>query len=623
MHTLVFALALAGIVLTALVAAATLRLRSPLSFLLAAYLLASAEIVALTLVLSPLRLVGASAYAIGEAALLAAVLALWQRQGRPRPSLPSIDLRAAARRHPVLAGLAAAVAIALCYELFIVLATPPNNGDSLTYHLTRAAAWLDHGGLYRIPGPEKTPENDYPPNAEIEILFSFAFLHGDGAAALTQFLAQAAAMLAIFGCAKRLGFSRPASLFAALLAPTLSEIALQSVTTQNDLVAASFVGAAAYFVHGRERPDLALAGLAVGLALGTKFTVLFALPCLVLIALAALRGRARLVALATPIAGFAAVGSYAYVRNLVHSGQVFGSLAGDPGLQRPEITATGTVSTLARYVHHMIDFSGYPLGISDLRPIATVARAAFLALHIPQNPPESTGYAFGFALNVRANEDLAFFGPLGVLLVVPLSVAFLVLAASRRAAPAQAAHAAALPLYLIALALGYRYGGQGRFLITPVVLTLPLAASLYRWRTLAAGAALIGAVSLFFAQTYNELKPTGLRGTTPIWRLTRSAAQGVQWPASLGYALDRLEAVVPPDARLGVVVGEHDADYALYGPRLTRGVVPLPAGDVLGAARRSGLRWVYLGRFAPVPSRAPGWTVERLSDSGTLLSRSP
>jgi hypothetical protein len=223
---LAFALALSCVALTGLVTAAALRLRSFVSFLLAAYLLASVEVVLLTEALSLLRLVGARGYAVGMAVWLAGALLLWHRRGHPRPSLPRVELRAAALRNPILAGLAVVVAAALCYELFLVLATPPNNGDSLTYHLTRAAAWLQHEGIYRIPGAEKAPENDYPPNAEIEILFSLAFLRGDAAAALTQFLAQGAAMLAIFGCAQRLGYSRPAALFPALLAPTLSQAVL-------------------------------------------------------------------------------------------------------------------------------------------------------------------------------------------------------------------------------------------------------------------------------------------------------------------------------------------------------------------------------------------------------------
>lgn len=218
------------------------------------------------------------------------------------------------------------------------------------------------------------------------------------------------------------GFPASSAVFPALLAPTLSEIALQAQTTQNDLLAAAFVAAAAYFLLARDRADLWLAGVALGLALGTKYTVLFALPVLAVIAGASLR-RALLVASTAAVASFAAVGSVTYARNVLDSGRPLGTLAGEPGLQRPDVSVTGTVSTVARNVHDLIDLSGFPLDHHDLR-VPAAAKAVFLGLGIPSNPPESTGCEFGFAINVRAHEDIAFFGPLGVRLVLPLVLGF-------------------------------------------------------------------------------------------------------------------------------------------------------------------------------------------------------
>jgi hypothetical protein len=82
--------------------------------------------------------VGVAGYALGEVVLLAASLGVWLRRGRPRPPRPHLDLRAAARRHPILTALATVVGGAMAYQLFIVIATPPNNWDSMSYHLPRA-----------------------------------------------------------------------------------------------------------------------------------------------------------------------------------------------------------------------------------------------------------------------------------------------------------------------------------------------------------------------------------------------------------------------------------------------------------------------------------------------------
>ncbi len=602
MNAAALALAAAALFGTATLVAFVLPLRSFASLVLAVYLLASAEVVLLTLAFSPPRWVGRAGYAVGEALLLAVAGAVWWFRGRPRPPAPQLDVRAAARAHPILAALCAVVALAFAYQLFLVVATPPNNGDSLTYHLTRAAAWLQHGGVHEISAGGSS-ENEFPPNAEIEILFTFVWLRGDGAAALPQLLALVALGGAVYGCARRLGYSRPASLFPALVAATLSDVALQATTTQNDLVVAALVAAAAYFLRRDALVELALAGIAVGLALGTKFTA-----C----------GLA--VAAVCAVVGFAIFGSYVYVRNVADSGRPTGSLAGAPGENRPDVTAAGTISTVARFTYHFADLSGLDIGYRRLLPVTGAARRTFRLLRIPTNPPESTGYPFSFNINQRANEDLSYFGPLGFLVVLPLAVLFPVLAARRQASPAHAAHALSLPLYLVALALAYRYSVHGRFLLTPAALVLPLAASIYRSRWIAAAAAAVAAVFLVLALAHNEMKPTGLRGTTPIWRLSRSEAQSQQWPGSLVLLIDALERNVPADAAVGTVTNELDPDYVLYGPQLRRRLVPLPRHGAIRAAECAGLRWIYVGRFFSVP-KAHGWRATRFFGAGALLSR--
>lgn len=95
------------------------------------------------------------------------------------------------------------------------------------------------------------------------MLYTFAFAGRDTVAAAPQLFAELASLAAVYGIATRLGLSRPASAFAALLTATLSQVAIQSVTTQNDLLTASFLAIALYFVLGKSTPELALAGLAL------------------------------------------------------------------------------------------------------------------------------------------------------------------------------------------------------------------------------------------------------------------------------------------------------------------------------------------------------------------------
>jgi hypothetical protein len=617
LSVLLLVVGVAALAATAAFAAAALRLRSAASFALATFLLGYGEVVVVTELLSLPRLVGAAGYLAAEAVLLAAAVGAWHLRGRPRPPVPKLE-RGDVRRNPIVAGLAVVVLAGWLYGLVIVSTTTPNNGDALNYHLPRAAAWLQHGGLHEIEDAHTERQNEFPPNAEIGFLYTFAFLHGDELAALPQLLAGIALVVAVAGCARRLGFGRAPALFAGLLTATLSEIVLQTVTTKNDLVAAAFVVAGAYFVRRDDRTELGLAGLAIGLALGTKLTAYLALPTLALLALVSLPWR-RLAALATAtVAGFVAVAAYVYVQNLRYAGDPLGRRL-EQVIFAPDVTAAGTVSTLARIGYQFVDLTGYRVRTSWLEPVEDAGEAAFDALGIPPNPKESAGFPFTFTVNVVAHEDHAFFGPLGVLLVLPLSLVFAVAWALRRTSAPRGLHALALPLYALGLALILRFSDEGRYLVAPVALTMPLAASLYRFRLAAAGAAGIGALSLAFAHAYNEARPLGLGSDEAAWRQTRAEAFGFA-EASLTPLVAALDRTVPDDARLGAVLAFDDPDYPLYGKRLERRLVDLPSADPLGAAERRGLRWVVLGRDQDVPDD-PGWTVVVHSRSGTLLAR--
>jgi Dolichyl-phosphate-mannose-protein mannosyltransferase len=607
---------------SASLAAAALRLPSSLSLVLAAYLIAWAEVVAVTELLSLFRGVSAGGYLGVEALVFAVAVVIWVRVGRPRPPIPRLQLGLAVRAHPVLTGLAIVCALAVAYEVVVAVTTPPTTIDELWYHLARAAAWVRHGGLYRIPGGNAA-ENDYPPNAEIGALYGFAFLHRDTFAAVPQLTAQLAVAVSIAGIARRLGSSRAAAVFSGLLFLTLSAVAVNAMTALNDIVVAAFVAAAAYFVLGRDgRTGLALGGLALGLALGTKYTAFFVQPALLLLAVVVLRPRRLTMLAAWTVLGFAAVGAYGYAENLAHSRTPLGAGAQEIGSATAVVTARGTVSTMARNLYRFGDLPGYRIKTRWLHPLQTLGKDAFRILHVPTAPPEAStgGSPFSFEINVGSNTGNAWFGPLGWVLLVPLSIAFGVAWALRKVGRRRGALALSLPIYFLVTALVYRYTSQGRFFITPIALTLPLAAVLYERRRLSSAIAAIAALTLLFALAYDTAKPTGLGGTTSIWRLSRADAETLNLgpqAADVIRAVDRL----PEDEDIGFQAQQLYVGYALYGPHLRRSLVALSPGDPLGDARRRGLRAVYLGPEEAVPAQTLDWTATRYGAAGTLLIR--
>lgn len=611
---MLLAAAFALVAVAALASAGALRLTLT-SALLAAYLFASAEVVVLSEVLSPFHAIAARGYLLGAVVVAAASLLVWHRAGAPRPPLPRVE-RAALRRHPMLFLLAAAVGAAIVLESVLAVTTAPNNWDGMTYHLSRAAAWYQDGALGSVDA-HTLRETVFPPVAEIQVLFTMAFLHGDRLAAAPQIVAELALLVAIFGTARRLGFARSAAAFAALLFATLSEVALQATSTQNDLVVSAYVVAAAFFLLGRDRIDALLAGLAIGLALGTKLTAVYALPVLALLAATTLpRRRLAATAIACTVA-LAALGGYVYAANVVRDGSPLGPVEWQRPFQ-PERTAAGTVSTVARGLYRFVDVSGYELDSHVGWTITDAGEAAFARLGIDPEPEGATQTPFSFHPNTRANEDVSYFGPLGFFMVLPLALGYVAAGAVRRTSRSRALLALALPLFALELALTYRYNmWLSRFMLVPVALGAALAARVYTARIVSGIFACCGIVFLALALAHNERKPVVVAESAPVWSLSRSEQQAL---ASEVHAptLAALDELVPETATVGFVLREEDWDYPLYGSRLSRTLVRLSGTDPFDDAARRGITWIVLGGD---DRRRAGWTALEVPAAGwTLLA---
>jgi hypothetical protein len=577
----VIGLAFAVVAASSIALAVVLELPSAATTALAAYLVAIAQIVVVTETLSPVRAVTERDVLVAQIGLLAVAIGVWARR---RPRVPRPDLHAllrSLRANPPLVVLVFVVGIALVYELALGLGTPPNNWDSMTYHLSRAAAWYQHQGVVYFPS-HTVRENAYQPNAEILVLFTFLFAHADTFASAWQWLAEISSLVAIFALSRRVGFDSAESLFAALLFACLSEVVLQSVTTQNDLLTASLVVTCAVFLTTSGWAGPWLAALAFGLALGTKLTAAFAIPGLLLIAYA-VRSSTPLRRLILPAVVLVPVGAaYGYVLNAANTGSPLGSASG-----------TGSVASLAQT--SILGFG---------RTIAGVLLGTTLDLRMLP----------GFA----PDEDLSYFGLLGAVLVVPAFVVALIRWYRGRAGRLEQAIILSVPLYLLALACVYKFNVfVGRFTLTAAALGAPLFAPVLRYRRYAASVAAVAAVTLASSVLYDHAKPSGLGDGQSIWTKSRAQAQSVQRPAML-RVLERLDACVPPTSRIGYVLGSEGWDYPLYGAALDRSLVALGQSDPLTQADRDGLGWVLLRR-RDVHTTAPGWREERFPKIGLAL----
>jgi hypothetical protein len=630
----------------ALLAAASLRSPSLVTTLLAAYLAFVADLGLVTWALSPLRAVTRGGLAAAEAVLLAAALAVWWRRGRP--GLPLAAAVPSVRRvvsDPVSAAILAAVALLLGYELVLALTAPANNWDSLTYHLSRVVAWMQHGGVYRIPNAPTPRMNEYQPLAEQQILYFFVAVGSGALFALPQYLAQLAILVAVYGAARRLGFDVRAAACSAFLFATFSLVALESTTSQNDLVAASFPAAAACLLLGSGRLEPALAGIAAGLGIGAKLTTALVLP--VLLALALLRGRrATLEGIAGAVASFAVIGVCGYALNLANTGRLLGYLGthiDTPSYEQPlhpSRLATGVdvlyetldLSVLSDHAIELLWIAGAALALvcvlwrRRLDWTAVLVALPFVSPLVVLHAGDAVaslarrgGFpvrgTFGNVGGLNRSVPGSAFGPVGavVFLGVPLvtAVAFLM----RRASLRELVLAAAVPLFYVLLAQETFNYFMTRFLIVPAALTAPLAARLLG--TAAARAAFLAVGALVVGQIVTKDPSRPLDGAFGRpWQLTQVDAAYLTDERGVGDAVAALGREVPPHACVGAVLGGDEPAYFLAGPRLERRVVYLPVADALDQAYLRSLSYVVVttgeNRWAAGSFRQRGWRIRPL-----------
>lgn len=171
----------------------------------------------------------------------------------------------------------------LLISLFIALAYPPNNYDSLTYHMARVAHWKQNHSISHYP-THIIRQLEFPPFAEWIILHLQVLTGSDRLANAVQLFFFAGCLMNISLIIKTLGGDFRRQMLGAFFTCLIPMAVIQSNTTQNDLVVAYFVTCFVYFtirMMKKVSPGLImLAGISLGLSWLTKgtaylFTILF------------------------------------------------------------------------------------------------------------------------------------------------------------------------------------------------------------------------------------------------------------------------------------------------------------------------------------------------------------
>jgi hypothetical protein len=202
------------------------------------------------------------------------VLGAGVRLLRRHPPAPGPDASAPSMPRSARAVVAGVLAITAA----VALLAPPNNWDSMTYHMPRVAHWSQAGSI--APYPTHILRQLWlGPWAEFAILHLYVVAGGDRLANLVQWLAFAGCIAGSALVAGALGGGPRARGLAAVACATVPMAISQATSTQNDLVASFWLLSLGYWVlRFRAAPSLAgaaLVGVTAGLGVLTKLPVAF------------------------------------------------------------------------------------------------------------------------------------------------------------------------------------------------------------------------------------------------------------------------------------------------------------------------------------------------------------
>jgi len=621
--------------------AACARLPSFAELLVAAYVIGWAWLVVLSFALSAVDLVTQGWLLAATMLAAAASTGAWVLVGRPPLARP--PSRAAVRnllRDPIVLALTAIAALALVYTAVLAIGVAPNDWDALTYHVSRAALWKQHHAIGLFGHPNDFRLNVNPPIGEIGQLFVLTLENGDRFVNVLQLVALLATSTAVYVTARRIGLDARAGLFGGLAFMLLPLPLLQGSSALTDIVVASFIVAAICFLLTTRLPELALGAIALGLAVGTKFTGPLAVPVIAAVALLGpARARWRWLLLAGA-AGFT-VGAFWYVVNFAQTG----SFTGNIGQSGPQ-TLNWIGWRARQYLLGAIQVPGSPHnsvlecliagGVLIALSIALKPRSkhwsrwllfgGFVTAFLPQ-----LAFAGAWLLKRSGAESsplasapdtvLSWYGPVALLLV-PVSFVLVLQAFRSRRLPAVALLLSAGPVVALVTLLLLSYDPwRGRFFAYAFAISAATWGIALTRRSIAVAAvALTGTMAVVSLGQYLS-KPSGVKflvdGRPGILGATRVDQQLIlRSGGGDGSAIRFISRHAPADAHVAVALEENDYLSPYFGPHYRRRVSfvdPVTAavpGDVGWVVAASTLTQLGPCKWADTPL-VSGWHVYR------------
>jgi hypothetical protein len=207
------------------------------------------------------------------------ILIVRYRKGQPVPRLPRTQISSFERW---LLRSIAVIALALSLTAW---KAPPNNWDSMTYHMSRVVHWIQNQSVNHYPTHIQRQLHSNP-WSEFAITHFQLLANGDRFANFIQLFSMIGSIVGVTLIAKLLGANGRGEVFSAVIAFTIPMGILQASSTQNDYVVAYWLVCLVYLtLQYQSSRDMRLVweiGCSLGLSILTKATAyLFAFPFMV------------------------------------------------------------------------------------------------------------------------------------------------------------------------------------------------------------------------------------------------------------------------------------------------------------------------------------------------------
>jgi 4-amino-4-deoxy-L-arabinose transferase-like glycosyltransferase len=397
------------------------------AFFLSFWALLTAQIVAISLLLSFAKLLAPLYYMVLSVFVFLAVF-YWLKKQKRRIHF-DFDIKSKIgeiKSDKILAFFVIGVIGLFVLNLIYALTIPVFNADSLNYHVPRVVQWLQNrqvGHYFTIDHRQTS----FPLNSSMILMWTRMVGGGYWLLNISQWFSALVACTGIYAIAKQIGFSKKQAIFGAGIFFTMPMVILQSSTPQNDIVLTSFTLVAIYFlieyVFNKQFIYLLISGLAFGIATGTKYTIAFAIPGVILYLLVIFIKNKHLfnfkllfrICLVLIIC-FMIFGSFSYILNYTEYGNpVASEQVYDVHINKQEPLKSGV-----RYFFQLLDFTGIDgkVGAYISSGHAQVWDKTYEVLGMEKHPLELQGRGNGtFYYDKKPSNGYTGFGIWGFMMI--------------------------------------------------------------------------------------------------------------------------------------------------------------------------------------------------------------